>query len=167
MTDEEKKKIAEVLKRAIKGEVDGFKFYGLLAEKATNKEAKRKLETLRDDEARHKKTLLEIFANTVGGEVGELPEHGIGPLAKIFRKEKLEEKKSEMDYINLAIEAEIASTKYYQEQRNLVDDDKIRAIFDQLAEEENGHYEILEAEKQALGGNYFWFSYDEGAPLEY
>jgi rubrerythrin len=167
MDKDEKKAISEVLKKAIKGEVDGFKFYNLLAEKATNVEAKRKLETLRDDEARHKKTLYEIYARVIGGEVGQLPEHGIGPLAQIFRKEKLEERKSEMDYINLAIEAELAATKYYQEQRNLVDDDEFRTIFDRLAEEEHSHFEILQAEKDALGGNYYWFSYDEGAPLEY
>ena len=42
--------LADVLKTAIKGEVDGHKFYDLLAQKATNPEAKRKLENLRDDE---------------------------------------------------------------------------------------------------------------------
>ncbi|MGD8923159.1 MAG: ferritin family protein [Candidatus Zixiibacteriota bacterium] len=167
MTDETKTRVAGVLKKAIKGEVDGYRFYDALAERTTNPEAKRKLETLRDDEARHKKTLYELFHKLVGGEIGELPEHGIGALAEVFRKGKLEERKTEMEFITLAIEAEMAATNYYKEQRNLIDDPEIQGIFDTLAEEEFSHFEILQAEKDALGGNYYWFSLDEGSPLEY
>ena len=56
--DQHKKQIGTILKKAIKGEEDGLHFYSLLAEKATNVEAKRKLEGLRDDEVRHKVTLV-------------------------------------------------------------------------------------------------------------
>ena len=163
----DKEKIAEVLRKAIKGEEDGYKFYNLLAEKATNPDARRKLENLRDDEIRHEKTLKEIFAKHVGGEVGELPERGINALADVFRKGRLQERTTEMEFLNLAIEAELAATRYYQEERDLVDDPTFQQIFDQLAEEEHGHFELLQAEKEALSGNYNWFGYDEGAPLEH
>ena len=76
MTD--KSKLSQVLKTAIKGEEDGYKFYDLLAQKSENVEARRKLEHLRDDEIGHKKTLIEIYGRMVGGEIGELPE-------KLFR----------------------------------------------------------------------------------
>ena len=65
--------LAEILKTAIKGEEDGFKFYDLLAKRATNPEAKRKLENLRDDEIGHKKVLCDLYEEHVGGEIGELP----------------------------------------------------------------------------------------------
>ena len=164
---EEKKRVAEVLKMAIKGEQDGYFFYNLLAEKTTNTEARRKLESLRDDERRHKATLLEMFDKHVGGEVGELPPKGITALAEVFRKGHLEERKTEMDFINLAIEAELAATKYYQQERDLVDDAIFREIFDQLAEEEHSHYELLMAEKEALSGNYYWFDYGDTSPQEH
>lgn len=162
-----KEKIGDVLKRAIKGEEDGYRFYNLLAEKATNPDARRKLENLRDDEIRHKQTLLEIYATHVGGPIGALPERGINALAEVFRKGRLEERKTEMEYINLAIEAELAATRYYQEERDLVDDPTFREIFDQLADEEHSHFELLQAEKDAIGGNYSWFGYDESSPLEH
>lgn len=162
-----KQQIGEVLKRAIKGEEDGYKFYDLLAKKATNPDARRKLENLRDDEIRHKQTLMEIYATHVGGPMGELPERGINALAQVFRKGRLEERKTEMEFINLAIEAELAATRYYQTERDLVDDPTFRKIFDQLAEEEHLHFELLQAEKDALGGNYSWFGYDESSPLEH
>lgn len=163
----DKAHIAEVLRKAIKGEKDGYKFYNLLAEKATNPDAKRKLENLRDDEIRHEETLRAIFEKHIGSEVGELPERGINALAEVFRKGRLEERKTEMEFLNLAIEAELAATKYYQQERDLIDDPTFREVFDTLADEEHGHFELLQAEKDALAGNYSWFGYDEGSPLEH
>jgi len=160
------KNVADVLKRAIRGEEDGHFFYNLLAEKATNPHAKRKLEGLRDDEVRHKETLYAIYEKHVGGEVGELPEKGLSVLSEVFRKGHLGELKTEMEFISLAIEAELAATRYYQEERDLIDDPEFKKIFDQLASEEHHHYELLQAEKDALTGNYSWFSFDLGAPLE-
>jgi len=164
---ESTKKVAEVLKVAIKGEEDGYFFYNLLSQKATNNDAKLKLQGLRDDESRHKKTLLEMYDRYVGGELGELPAKGLTALAEVFRKGQLEERKTEMEFINLAIEAELAATEYYQRQKELVDDPLFRNIFDQLAEEEHRHYELLMAEKEALSGNYYWFQYGDTSPLEH
>ena len=159
--------IAETLKKAIKGEEDGYRFYDLLAQKASNPEAKKKLETLRDDEIRHKQTLLDIYHKHIGPEIGELPPKGINALAEVFRRGRLEERKTEMEFINLAIEAELAATRYYQDERDMVDDEEFRKIFDALAEEEHSHFELLQAEKDALGGNYYWFGYDEASPMEH
>jgi rubrerythrin len=161
-----KRDIAAILKKAIKGEEDGYYFYNLLSEKATNIDARRKLKRLRDDEIRHKETLCKIFDKYVGGEIGKLPAKGINALAKVFRKGHLMQKTTEMEFLNLAIEAELAATKYYKAERNLIDDPKFQKIFDKLADEEHHHFELLQAEKEAIAGNYHWFSYDEGAPLE-
>ncbi len=163
----DKQYIADTLKKAIKGEEDGYKFYNLLMEKATNPEAKRKLKNLRDDEVRHRQTLAEIFHRFVGPEIGELPEKGINALAEVFRRGHLETRKSEMEFINLAIEAELAATRYYQTERDMVDDPDFRQIFDTLAEEEHHHFELLQAERDALSGNYFWFGLDETSPQEH
>lgn len=159
--------LAEVLKTAIKGEVDGYTFYDLLAGKATNPEAKRKLENLRNDEIAHKKVLHQLYEEHVGGEIGKLPEKGLTALAEVFRKGYLDELKSEMEFINLAIEAELAATKYYSEHFKASDNDAVKSVFERLADEENLHYELLMAEREALSGNYYWFGYDESAPLEH
>jgi rubrerythrin len=165
MTDS-KKKIAEVLKRAIRGEEDGLKFYGIMAGKATNPDAKRKLEGLRDDEIGHKNVLIELYGQHVGGEIGPLPDKGVGVLAEVLARGKVNQIKSEIEFINLAIEAELATTKFYRQERGLVDDSEFGDILDRLADEEHSHYELLQAEKEAIGGNYHWFSYDSTSPLE-
>lgn len=164
---DDKAKIAETLKIAIRGEEDGFRFYDLVSKRVTNASAKKKLETLRDDEIRHKQTLIAIFHQYVGPDIGELPEKGLSVLTEIFRKGEIQEKTSEMEFLNLAIEAELAATKYYQEQRDLIDDVEFRKIFDRLAEEEHHHFELLQAEREAITGNYSWFDYDGTSPMEH
>ncbi len=159
--------LADILKTAIKSEVDGYTFYDLLSKKATNPEAKRKLENLRDDEIGHKKVLCSLYEEHVGGEIGELPDKGLSALAEVFRKGYLDELKSEMEFINLAIEAELAATKYYDEHFKASDNAAVKSVFQRLADEENLHYELLMAEREALSGNYFWFGYDESTPLEH
>lgn len=167
MDDAVKVKVAATLKKAIKGEKDGYRFYNLLAEKATNQDAKKKLEVLRDDEIRHEETLIAIYHKYIGDNIGELPDKGINALAEVFRKGEIENRRTEMEFLNLAIEAELAATKYYQEERDLIDDPTFKEIFDKLAEEEHGHYELLMAEKEAIGGNYFWFDYGDSSPMEH
>ena len=157
---------AALLRSAIKGEEDGIAFYDLLADRAVNPEARRRLENLRDDEKRHKSLLTNLYRKYVGGEIGALPAQGIGPLAKAFDKGKLKIFKSEMEYINLAIETEIAASRFYKEGTAAIGEKDFTQILLQLSEQENSHYEILMAEREAMAGNYHWFSSDFGAPME-
>lgn len=161
-----KAELAEVLKTAIRAEEDGFRFYDLLVEKADNDDARRKLKRLRDDEMQHKKVLYEMYADLIGGEIGSLPKRGLSVLSEVFRKGQMRNLKTEQEYINLAIEAELAATRYYQDKLQACDDPAFRRVFDRLAAEEHGHYELLMAERESISGNYHWFSYGEGAPLE-
>lgn len=155
------------LRRAMKGEEDGYKFYDIMVKKATNADARRKLEGLRDDEVRHQQTLRQLHDKHVGGDIGPLPEKGLSALSEVLKKSLVEELTSEMQFISLAIEAELAATRFYQQERELIDDPEFRDIFDLLAAEEHHHFELLQAEKEALSGNYSWFGYDSGAPLEH
>jgi rubrerythrin len=162
----ELKNTATLLKHAIQGEIEGYTFYDLLSKQTDNPDARRRLENLRNDEKRHWNTLTEMFKKRVGGEIGNLPNEGITVLAQVLYKGKLKNLQSEMEYINLALEAEIATTRFYQESARQVDDADFKDILNRLADEENSHYEILMAEKSALSGNYYWFSTGDTSPME-
>lgn len=160
-------KIADVLKHAIRGEEEGRNYYDALAKKSTNDDARRKLEGLRDDEIRHKKILMGFYDKFVGGPIDELPEHGVSALAEVFKNGRLDSRKTEMDFITLAIDVELATMKFYQEQQKKAEDPEFGKVLGELADEEHGHFELLQAEKDALGGNYHWFSFDESSPMEH
>ena len=156
----------DLLKMAIKGEQDGLRFYSFLADRADNSDAKMKLTQLADDEKRHSAILTEIYINLYNEEVGELPEKGINALAKIFDGRKACGKSTEMQFIDMAIEAELAATKFYKEFAAGFEDEKIRKICADLATEEYSHYELLQAEKSSLAGTYYWFDVDGASPME-
>lgn len=166
MSSDDFKDKALLLKSAIKSEIDGFTFYDLLAKQAENVEAKRRLENLRNDEARHRATLIDIYKKEIGGDIGALPEKGVSPLEKAFVQGKLKKFNSEVEYINLAIEAELDAVKFYKEGAKVIGDEGFKKILLKMSEEENSHYEILMAEREALSGNYFWFSSDGTSPME-
>jgi rubrerythrin len=156
----------ELLKRAVKSEIDGQRFYKFLAEKTTNADAKRKLINLADDEVRHEKALRNMYQNIYNEELTELPEKGVGVLSEFFANPKRREDLSEVQYIDMAIEAELAATQYYKEESERAETDQFRKIFEGMAAEEFNHYELLQAEKAALGGNYYWFSFGDTSPME-
>ena len=95
-----------------------------------------------------------------------MPLEGVGPLAALFAGAKHKELKSEIEFLTLAIEAELATMKFYKESAAAEENKELKEILNNLSEEENSHYEILMAEKEALAGNYFWFSAGDTAPME-
>lgn len=156
----------EVLKQAIVAEIDGQRFYTKLANSTENKEAKRKLTNLAEDEMRHESILINIYEKLHGEDVGDLPTDGIGVLSKFFRENEDKKNLTEIQYIDLAIEAELAATKYYKEGALEAPNEDIKDLYENMAAEEYGHFESLQAEKDALSGNYYWFGYDDSAPME-
>ncbi len=156
----------ELLKAAIKGEKDGHRFYTMLADMAANPDAKTKLSRLAEDELRHEEVLNDMYKTLFKEEVGQLPEKGINALAKFFDGSHAKGKQSERQYIDLAIEVELSATDFYKDYAQRVEDPIIKEICEKMADEEYRHFEILQAEKDALSGNYYWFAFDSGAPLE-
>jgi len=155
-----------LLRQAIVAEIDGQRFYKFLAGKATNEEAVRKLTNLAEDEVRHEDALRKMYKNLFNEEVGELTEKGIGVLSDFFAENRDKQDLNEIQYIDLAIKGELAATDFYKQGAAVAPDDDTRKIFEGMASEEHLHYELLQAEKDALAGNYYWFSFDEGAPRE-
>lgn len=156
----------DLLKQAIVAEIDGQKFYTFLAAKTTQPEAKRKLENLAQDEVRHEAALIKLYKDIYDEDVSDLPSVGVGVLATFFAKNRDREDLNEMQYIDMAIEAELAATNFYKEGAKNAPSEDVKKLCAGMAEEEFRHYESLQAEKEALGGNHFWFGYGDGAPME-
>lgn len=156
----------DLIKQAIVAEIDGQKFYKFLSAKATNPDAKRKLDNLAQDEVNHEALLIKMYNDIYGEEVDELPKDGVGVLSKFFAEHREREDLSEMQYIDMAIEAELAATNYYKSGSTDAPNEEIKKLCDGMAEEEFRHYESLKAERESLSGGHFWFGFSEGAPLE-
>ncbi|MEZ5358367.1 MAG: ferritin family protein [Candidatus Zixiibacteriota bacterium] len=156
----------DLIKQAIVAEIDGQKFYKMLVDKTKNPDARRKLQGLADDEVRHEQLLIKLYKDMHGEEVDQLPKQGVGVLSKFFAENRDKENLSEVQYIDLAIEAELAATNFYKDGVKNAPNEEVKKLCQGMANEEYRHFESLQAEKDAIAGNYFWFGYDDGAPME-
>lgn len=164
MTDVNKQ-IEDIIKIGIKTEIEGQHFYSELAQKVKNADARKKIEMLAMDEVNHERTLRALYKELVGKDVSDLPDQGLGIFKDAFGDGPLAEA-DKFRLIELAMEAERFTARHYKDGESKATDAHIRKVFAELTAEEDGHYNMLAAEREALRGNISWFSYGDSAMME-
>jgi len=158
--------IEDVLGMAVKTEIQGRKFYLKLAEEVKNPEVKKKIQSLADDEQRHERVVIDFYRKTLGKEPANLPEKGIPDIVKAISSMDVNSRSQVLQVLDMAVEAELLSAKFYHHGATLTADPKTKRMFEQLEKEEDGHYNFLVAEKSALTGDLYWFSIGDSSMLE-
>ncbi len=159
------KDIADIIKIGIKTEIEGQKFYSALAQKIKNPEARKKIEALATDEVSHERRLRELYKQHLGTEPTDLPAEGLAIFKDAFGDKPLEEA-DKFRLLELAIEAERLTAVHYKKGEDKTDNPATRKVFAELVAEEDGHFNMLMAEREGLRGNIHWFTYDDSAMLE-
>lgn len=160
-----KTEMAEILKIGIKTEIEGQNFYTKMAQYIENPDIKKRVQTMAADEMVHEKRLRDLFAKMIGGDPESLPREGLDIFGSVFGDKKLEER-DKFKFIDLAMDSELKAARLYKDGEDKSDDPAIRKVFSELVAEEDGHYNMLMAEKEALRGNISWFSYDGQSMME-
>lgn len=157
----------KVLERAIAIEKEGHAFYAQSAAKMKSENARRALLGLAQDELSHIERIKEIYAALTAGE--PVPEVEAGKLTQAedvfasFRK-KLPRQKAEpgaLKILEMALDAERKSFYYYQKAESETRDPELKGFFQQLAKEENGHFEILQNTHLYLKDPEIWYAREE------
>ena len=164
--DIDKLSIEEVLGMAVKTEVQGRKFYLMLADKVTNPEVKQKVISLARDEERHEAMIRGLYKEILGKEPDNLPEKGIPDIVAAIKSMDITEKTELLRLLDMAIEAELLAAKFYDRGAKLTPDPRTKNLFIELAAEEDGHYNMLVAEKAAIAGDHYWFSSGDSSMME-
>jgi rubrerythrin len=162
----EKLTMEEVLGMAVRTEIQGRKFYLELSEKVTNPNVKKKIVSLAEDEKRHERIVCDFYRQILGKEPQNLPDKGVPDIVKAIRSMNINEKTDLMRILDMAIEAELLAAKFYDRGAKLTEDLKTSRVFEELAAEEDGHYNMLVAEKSALSGDLYWFSREDPTIME-
>jgi rubrerythrin len=158
--------LEDILGMAVKTEIQGRKFYLSLAEKVSHPEAKKKIQSLADDEKRHERVMVDLYRKTLKREPRDLPDKGIPDIVKAIAGMNISEKSQLLQVIDMAIEAELVSARFYKRGAVISEDSRTKRVFEQLEKEEDGHYNFLVAEKSALSGDPYWFSMGDSAMME-
>ena len=155
--------LKDAISRAIYAEIGAMNFYSRMAGKIENKEGSGRFAQLSEDEKGHRDTLkgwysrlfetefVESEEEIKGSEIGDIPISG---------------QAGAIEALDIAIEAESRANDFYLAEAEKAEDPELKKMFEGLAEQEKGHYDLLSAEKNALTGGFYWFDMDSSGFFE-
>jgi rubrerythrin len=144
-------KMAEGLRQAIDGEVDGYHFYMMAANTTSDEKGKEVFKKLAHDEVEHANFLRAQYDALMKTGKGD-PEVKLGEQTQlsgehpIFSEDLNARTKApnyEMSALSIGAQLELQAIQFYQEQADAAEDETIRAFFLELASWEKGHYDAL------------------------
>ncbi len=152
-----------MIQQAIEIEKFGHDFYSSMREHVKDKNGQKLLSFLARFEVDHIKWLEEEYERQLRKmnefkeeEIVELSIVGIG---EMFLADEVPELYTDFDPVkttNFAIDVEKRSVEFYERNMDLTDDDKMKDLFQRLADFEKEHIEILENNLQSLQGKGRW-----------
>ncbi len=152
----------EALSIAIYNEESALDFYTRLSEVITNQSGKEKFRLLASDERRHRELLENYDKKLTDGE--DFP---FDPTKVRRIKVGVRDNTTAFEALDLGIKAEKEAYQFYIKSSEEAKDPEAKRMFLMLAEQEDRHYNILTAEKQALTGQFYWFSLDTPGIMEH
>ncbi len=152
----------EALSIAIYNEQSAFDFYTKLSESIKNESGKKKFNFLAMDEHRHRTLLEEHYQNTTGGE-----EFAFDPSRVKVIQVEIKDGTTAAEALDIGIKAEREAYEFYNKCATEADSPDAKKMFLMLAEQEDRHYNLLTAEKQAVIGQFYWFDLGTKGIMDY
>jgi len=146
----------EVLGKAIRSEVEAYRFYTQAMKKTNNPILREKLSKLAGEEKRHRQILEARYLKNTGEDRAPLPSpsgpEGKGPMPKDLKPEEI---------LTVAIQMEREAAQFYGREARKSSDMSGRFMLEYLSDVERGHEKALEMELKALKRFPNWFSLDD------
>ena len=152
----------EALSVAIYNEQSAFDFYTKLSDTIKNKSGKEKFKFLASDEKRHRELLEGYYKKISGGKQFLFDPDKVKTIHVDIR-----DNTTASEALDIGIKAEKEAYEFYNKSAEETKDPDAKKMFLMLAKQEDRHYNILTAEKQALTGQFYWFSLDTPGMMEY
>ena len=156
----------EAIKMAIQLEKDGREFFEEAARKTENQLGKKMFQRLAKDEIDHLKTFQKIFDTvTEGGDWGELaqktPRVGKVPVFEKTGEEKRHVNPGELDALRKAMNIEKDAIEFFRKATDGTEDPMAKKIFNTIQQEEEFHYDMLQAQYDSLSHSGMWYDIGE------
>jgi len=161
--------LEEILKKSIELEEHGFKFYSESAKKIKNSLGRQMLLRLAGDETHHIARIKEIYSAIADDRVDHFEPGEANPVqfSEVFgrMRSQLEDAVEDLneahvddeEIINIAIELEHHGHFFYEEAAKQATDPKVKKFYENLAEEEKVHYDVLQKTKEYLNNPAMFF----------
>jgi len=143
--------LKEAFKQAILGEIEGRELYAMAAEKVSDTKAKEVFSNLSKEEDLHLEYLQKISEAYFSGQPVEVPMPGKletfadaeSPIFTREFKEFVKDRHFEIATLSIGIKLELEAAAAYREMAKSTEDGKLKRLFKELAEWEDGHYQAL------------------------
>lgn len=151
------------LRHAMLSERDGYQFYAMAAEQATDRDAALMFEHLADEEKAHFEALQSKYQALLEMGTWEADTAWNEPwtprnVGRIFSDDfvrRIRGKHLEVAALSIGILLEKQAFEFYTQQAKAAVDAPVRAFFGELAAWEDGHYQMLLREDEALKEQYW------------
>jgi rubrerythrin len=148
---------------AIYREIGARDFYRTIAERIKNVEGREKFSQLSKDEDGHRlkleSWLEKLFGQPFAPQPDKLKESEISGI-------RVDERTGALEALNIAIGAEEKDEAFYRNQAAGTDIPELKELLLNIADEEHGHFAMLEAERNSIIGGFYWFDMDSTSFLE-
>ena len=158
----------KALKTAIEIEDNGLLNFLKFARQTKDTTGKNMFIRLAMDEHEHRLIIEKQLTNLMEGKPlvkVEIPESEIEKVAPAIREKQQRTRGEsgllEIDALNTALDLERKAARFFREQASVVSDSKAKALFSRLAEWEDAHFDIIQAELDSIQGTGFWFGIPE------
>lgn len=151
----------EAISVAIYNEQAAYEFYNGLVDVIENEGGRSMFRSFAADEKRHRQHLEKRYGIESGGEAFVFDPDRVKQI-----KFSVDSQTGAIDAVELAIGAEKEARFFYKEAAQKTNDEEGKRMFETLAADEDRHYEMLLAEREALLGNFYWFGTDDQRFME-
>lgn len=169
MRPEERKENTRIIEGAIGRERDTYRFYAKAAGRTADARGKAMFEQLSRDEIEHIEILMREYRSITESGRWLTPEEMAKRepptrelLASLKAKEGLiEESTDDLAAVRIAMQNEVEAKDYYLNSARRVESPHGKKLFLELADKEDFHFRLLQAEYDSLMGYGFWFDHLE------
>ena len=158
----------KALKTAIEIEDNGLLNFLRFARQTKDTTGKNMFIRLAMDEHEHRRIIEKQLTNLMEGKPLikiEIPKSEIEQVAPTIREKQQRTRGEsgllEIDALNTALDLERKAAKFFRDQADLVDDPDAKAMFIRLAEWEDAHFDLIQAELDSIQGTGCWFGIPE------
>jgi rubrerythrin len=160
-------KAAEAMKTAIEMEKSGHRFFTEAASKVKNEAGRKVFSRLAAEEMNHLRVFSKIFTALAEGTDWQKATAQVEPARRVpyfddaKKQFKAEDLSVDLDYLRKALDLERNAISFFEKAIGEADTSEAREVFRRILEEEQGHYDLIQAEIDNINGSGFWFDVQE------
>jgi rubrerythrin len=158
----------KALKMAIEIEDNGLVTFLKFARQTKHEFGKNMFIRLAMDENEHRRILEKQMHRLAEGQPWveiQVPDYGIEHVAPTMterqQKATAQSGGAETEALKIALDLERKAAKFFREQAEAAADPKARSLFEQLAEWEDAHFDLIQAEMDSINNTGYWFNVPE------